>query len=115
MIEPIIHHIDDTMTAEADQMVMRSEIGIKPCPVVTYIYFLDEPGLLQRAQGVIHRIQREHGVSRRDFSIQLFCGGMGGALAEDLIDGCPLGSTLEPSRPKFLLNVSYSYVHVIPV
>ena len=46
VIEPVIHHIHDTMTAEADQMVMRRKIGIKTCPVVTHIYFLDEPGLL---------------------------------------------------------------------
>ena len=49
IIQSLIHDINNNVTALADQMVMRREVGIKSGPVMTHIHFFNEPGFLKHA------------------------------------------------------------------
>jgi hypothetical protein len=71
LIKPLIHHINDPLTTETDQVVMQGHVGVKPRYVMPDVDFIDQPGPPQDREGVIHGVARHHGMPSLDASIEI--------------------------------------------
>jgi hypothetical protein len=61
-IQPFVRQILNLSTAQANQMVMGTDIRIKPGPIVPIVDLVHKPGFLQGPQSIVDRVRRDHRV-----------------------------------------------------
>lgn len=47
MVESVIHHVNDTLTSQANEVMVGRKVRIKASSIVPHVHFLDQPSFLQ--------------------------------------------------------------------